>query len=177
MWWRTWPLASQAGPKIYSCNRWIHAQQPPLFKVTLVGGQISHRGAAIQPGPELWLGKCAEWQGGKGITYRGAGIPRKWDALRDTDGPGYWEPGYTYDTGPWLSGNGLHLSQDKRDTHIWFNNWRLRCCQAVGGAQERQEYYYYFLAMSCGMWDLSFLTRDGNFTPCLESTESEPLGH
>ena len=123
-----------------------------------------------------WAGVLSGRGGGKGITYRGAGIPRKWDALRDTDGPGHWEPGYTYDTGPWLSGNGLHLSQDKGDTHIWFNNWRLRCCQAVGGAQERQEYYYYFLAMSRGVWGLSFLIRDGNFTPCLESTRVWTIG-
>ena len=39
--------------------------------MTLVGGQISHRGVATQLGPELWLGRCAEWQGGKEITDTG----------------------------------------------------------------------------------------------------------
>lgn len=28
-----------------------------------------------------------------------------------------------------------------------------------------------------GMWDLVFLTRDQTCTPCIESTESQPLGH
>ena len=39
--------------------------------MTLVGGRISHRGVATQLGPELWLGRCAEWQGGKEITDTG----------------------------------------------------------------------------------------------------------
>ena len=157
MWWRTWPLASQGGPKIHSCNCGIHAQQPPLFKVTLVGGHISHRGAATQLGPELWSGRCAEWQEGKEITDTGEQASLGNEMLSGTQmalATGSLATPMIQDYDTWLSGNRLHLSQDKRDTHIWFNNWRSRCCQGVEGAQERQEYFIIIIwpcCMACGI--------------------------
>ena len=74
--------------------------------MTLVGGQISHRGVATQLGPELWLGRCAEWQGGKEITDTGEQASLGNEMLSGTQMALatviQWPVshlGYTYDTG------------------------------------------------------------------------------
>ena len=38
-------------------------------------------------------------------------------------------------------------------------------------------FFFFFLAVQPGTWDLSSSTRDWTRTPCLGSTESEPLDH
>ena len=39
------------------------------------------------------------------------------------------------------------------------------------------EFFFLFLQQCCSMWDLSFLTRDPNGSPCFGSEESYPLDH
>ena len=141
--------------------------------MTLVEGQISHRGAATQLGPELWLGRCAEWQGGKGITDTREQASLGNEMLSGTQmalATGSLAPPMIQDCDSSAVG---YIRVRTRGTHTF--DLVIGDQGAARGWEEHRKgksIIIIFLAMLPGMWDLSFLIRDGNCTPCLESTES-----